>query len=146
MLANTSKWTALPPFISCQECSTQVQGPTSGLGIVSGVLLVECSTVRCAAYPCGWRGAALWRFGAKRWSAESRVTRSTRWQEYLFSSASPGLVIWLGITWEPGQTRTIWLAWGKSTCKCAGASVHNVCVHYWFLRWTINVPKSQTIA
>lgn len=65
---------------------------------------VQHCAVPCRAYPCGWRGAALWHFGAKRWWAESRVTRSTRWQEYLFSSASPGLVIWLGITWEPEQT------------------------------------------
>lgn len=56
--------------------------------------------VWCTAYPCGWRGGELLRFGAKRWWAESKVTRSTRWQEYLFSSASPGLVIWLGITWR----------------------------------------------
>lgn len=51
-----------------------------------------------SAYPCGWPAVELLHFGAKLWWAESRVTRSTRWPEYLFSSASPGLVISLGIT------------------------------------------------
>lgn len=164
-----------PLFFSCLECNVQVQGPTSGLRIVSGVLVVECSTVRCSAYPCGWRGAALWRFGAKRWWAESRVTRSTRWQEYLFSSASPGLVIWLGITWEPRETRTsrlargkslgnctnhcgevptdcgrgdvfVWIFWGAmGECKCAQCIVVHCCFQWWTLRVLYSFSKGLKI-
>lgn len=50
-----------PLFFSCLECSFQVQGPTSGLGIVSGVLLVECGAVRCLPLRMARSGAmALW--------------------------------------------------------------------------------------
>lgn len=82
-----SKWAVSP---SKHEVRCEVGGPT-----LDSIWLVECGR---NTYPYGLRGAARWRFGAKLWWAESRVARSTRRQEYLFSSASPGLVLRLCIT------------------------------------------------
>lgn len=108
-LASASKW-MVPLFVPEVQCSgsrtyfrSDIASGVRRSAARSSRSALQCSVV---AYPCGWRGVELWRFGAKQWWAESRVTRSTRWQEYLFSSASPGLVIWLGITWKHRDFRT----------------------------------------
>lgn len=52
-----------PPFFSCLECNVQVQGPTSGLGIVSRVLVVgvQHCAVQCVPLRMARSGAmALW--------------------------------------------------------------------------------------
>lgn len=92
LVVMTRKYLYTSCLLSKTEVRCWVQGPTS-------VLILLCG-VQWDTYPCEKRGVELERFGAKQWWAESRVTQSTRWQEYLFSSACPGLVVWLGITWR----------------------------------------------